>query len=214
MLKMKQKLGIFLVVIFLLSVPASAAATKIVVVDPGHGGRDPGAVGKLNGKDIYEKDINLGIALAVKEELEYHGYKVIMTRSTDKAVSLGKRAEIANNNKAAAFVSIHCNGNIKSGPNGASVVYPRNKDHDVFKSERMASCVLDKVVSQTSLKKNRDVYQDNLQVLRETKMQAILTETGFVSNPSDLKYLSKSSNQERIGHSIGYGVYYCLYYFG
>lgn len=195
-----------------ITVTTSTQVTKIVVVDPGHGGSDPGAVGNLNGKEIYEKDINLGIALALKDALEYHGYKVIMTRSTDKKISLSKRAKIANDNKADAFVSVHCNGNDDSKYKGATVIYPLK--HDVYKSELMASWVLDKVVSQTSLKKSRDVYQENLQVLRETKMPAILTETGFLSNPSDLKYISKSSNQESIGWRIGTGVYYYLYYYG
>ena len=81
---------------------------KKVVIDPGHGGKDPGAVGKTK---LYEKNVVLDISKSLKKELERKGIEVIMTRSSDKFVSLGGRTGIANKNNADLFISIHANAN-------------------------------------------------------------------------------------------------------
>ena len=79
---------------------------KLVVIDPGHGGEDPGAVGKYSTK---EKDLNLKIALLVKQKLLEEGFNVLLTREEDVFIPLVKRTEFANKNNADLFVSIHCN---------------------------------------------------------------------------------------------------------
>ncbi len=78
----------------------------VLVLDPGHGGQDPGAVGKLGTK---EKDLNLDIALRLKKRLVKAGYSVLLTREGDDFVSLSQRTEFANKNNADLFISIHCN---------------------------------------------------------------------------------------------------------
>lgn len=90
---------------------------KTVVIDPGHGGKDPGAVSKT----CYEKDINLAIALKLGKYIEsnYKDVKVIYTRSKDEFVEVYKRAVIANDNKADLFISIHVNANKKPDAHGA-----------------------------------------------------------------------------------------------
>ncbi|MEO0089092.1 MAG: N-acetylmuramoyl-L-alanine amidase, partial [candidate division WOR-3 bacterium] len=79
---------------------------RLVVIDPGHGGKDPGAIGKMGTK---EKDLNLLIARKLKKYLEKLGLDVILTRNSDVFLSLSERAKIANDNKADIFISIHCN---------------------------------------------------------------------------------------------------------
>jgi len=79
---------------------------KLIVIDPGHGGEDPGAVGKYGTK---EKDINLKIALLVKQKLLEEGFNVLLTREEDVFIPLVKRTEFANKNNADLFISIHCN---------------------------------------------------------------------------------------------------------
>jgi N-acetylmuramoyl-L-alanine amidase len=94
---------------------------KSIVIDPGHGGVDPGAVGK---KGLYEKDANLAIAKYLCELIEDSlDIKVIMTRQTDKYLSLKARTQIANRNTADLFISIHCNASAKSNVMGGFETY-------------------------------------------------------------------------------------------
>ncbi len=81
---------------------------RTLIIDPGHGGKDPGSVGKVK----YEKDITLGVALKLKQELQAHmpEVKVVLTRETDTFISLYQRGEIAQRNQGDFFLSIHCNG--------------------------------------------------------------------------------------------------------
>lgn len=184
-------------------------SNKVIVIDPGHGGTDPGAVATYNGSDVYEKDLNLAIALATRDALEYHqGYTVLMTRTTDTTVSLSARYLLANNNNATSFISVHCNSSTNTSVKGTTCVYPNN--HDISMSEQLALIIHDEVVSSTSFVSHTTPYQDvrNLAVLRNTTMPATITETGFMSNSSDLAYLVNSSNQTTIGNCIGYGTWY------
>lgn len=99
-------------------------AIDTIVIDAGHGGKDPGAVGKLGKKKIYEKTVVLDVALKLKKLLlkENPHLKVVLTRTTNsKFVSLAKRGLIANNHKGKLFVSLHCNGNNSSRANGFEV---------------------------------------------------------------------------------------------
>ena len=97
-------------------------SVQVIVLDPGHGGKDPGAVGKkLKAK---EKEINLDVALKLKRMLETElGVTVLMTRSDDRFVSLGDRTRYANENKADLFVSIHANASKSSAPKGTETYY-------------------------------------------------------------------------------------------
>lgn len=93
---------------------------KKVIIDAGHGGYDPGAIGKSG---VREKDINLDIALRLNKLLKDSGVEVVMTRSTDNFVSLERRVEIANRSKADIFISIHGNANRAKSLNGFEVYY-------------------------------------------------------------------------------------------
>ncbi len=93
-------------IVILKFLPRLKQGIKLVVIDPGHGGKDPGAIGKMGTK---EKDLNLLIAKKLKKYLKKFGLDVILTRDSDVFLSLGERTKIANDNKADIFISIHCN---------------------------------------------------------------------------------------------------------
>lgn len=118
----KQVFSLFILTSVFLTVPIAAKikpplTVKTIVIDAGHGGKDPGSLGKKN----KEKDITLAIALKVGKYIEERlpDVKVIYTRNTDVFVELQERAEIANRNKADLFISIHCNANPKKEPHGS-----------------------------------------------------------------------------------------------
>ncbi len=94
---------------------------KTIVIDPGHGGKDPGAISPFRG--IKEKDLNLSFSRVLKKVLEQKGYKVYMTRSTDIFLSLQQRTEIAKEKNADLFISIHANANRSRKVNGVEVYY-------------------------------------------------------------------------------------------
>ena len=100
---------------------------KKIVIDPGHGGKDPGAVGKSG---LYEKTVVLDVSKRLKNELEEQGIDVVMTRDTDVFIRLGERARIANRNKADLFVSVHANANRRSWINGFEVYCLSEKPTD------------------------------------------------------------------------------------
>ncbi len=104
-------------ILFFSSIQAQTSGCKTVVIDPGHGGKDPGC----SGSKSKEKTVALGIALKLGKMIQdnYKDVKVIYTRDTDKFVELDERAKIANRNKADLFICIHANANNSSSPHGA-----------------------------------------------------------------------------------------------
>lgn len=97
----------------------------ILVLDPGHGGNDGKAPVSMNGTDIYEKDLNLAIAQAMKNELDrYSNVTVYMTRTTDEEQSLEQRDSFAKSVKADFLISLHCNASKSHDKRGASVIVP------------------------------------------------------------------------------------------
>jgi N-acetylmuramoyl-L-alanine amidase len=157
----------------------------VIFVDPGHGGREPGAV--ANG--IREKDINLNIALAVGQQItrEYE-VEVLYSRRADVFISLDERARMANRAGADLFVSFHSNGFSDSSVNGyEDYVFTRSlprtaQIRDVFHNEVSAIWV-------KQGRRNRGKKQANFAVLRETRMPAILVENGFITSPRDAELL-------------------------
>ncbi|QKN88223.1 N-acetylmuramoyl-L-alanine amidase [Bacillus phage Novomoskovsk] len=177
---------------------------KKVTLDAGHGGKDSGAVG--NG--LKEKDLTLEIAKQTKSYLEsnYSGVSVQLTRSTDKFIELPERAAIANKNKSDLFVSIHINS--ASGTNGTgfeTFTYNKLSAKSKTKSDQkvLHASILNEIASFGV--SNRKEKADNLSVLRNTTMSAILTESLFINNPADAKLLKDKSfiKAVSVGHAKG-----------
>jgi len=176
----------------------TSAAVYTVCIDPGHGGTDPGT----SNMGVYEKNVNLNIALAARDYLEgvsWPTFDVLMTRETDVSRALSYRHDLANNNNVDIFISIHCDWNDDSSKRGAYGFYPNN--HDVTDSKSLANAIIRGVVDFSSMPKFGDARYEDLQVLRNTTMPATLTECGFMSNGSDLSILV--TEDDDIGYGIG-----------
>ena len=174
-----------------------------LVIDAGHGGKDPG---KPAGSKKYkhEKDINLDIALKVGKLLEDNvkGLKIIYTRKTDKWVNLDNRVIIANRAKADLFLSIHCNSN----PN-RHIYGTRTHFHDYRSVSTQKLAKAYESAYARAGRKSRGVQSTHdrgmsLFVLENTKMTAILTEVGFITNPTEEKYLNSSLGQTKLAKAI------------
>lgn len=178
---------------------------KLVVIDPGHGGYDPGAIGTGG---TYEKDINLAIALNLNNYLKNAGYRVLMTRTDDSYVSLDDRSKIANDEHADIFVSIHCNA-LDHKTSGTTTYTEPLSGNPVYKqqddSKRLARLVQDELIQALGLP-NRGVREEGLSVCRETNAPAILVETAFIDNKNDEKLLKDSKFQENAAEAIGHGI--------
>ena len=169
-----------------------------VIIDPGHGGKDPGAIDSASG--LKEKDITLKIALYAEEFLKKnYSVEVKMTRKTDVYLTLNNRTSIANQFDADLFVSIHVNSHI-NGTGFESFIYLKTSDTTLNFQEVLHSEIQD-FYSEYGIK-DRGLKRADLYVLRHTKMPAILTENlfiqkdgGFFKNESFLKSIGKAHGQ-------------------
>lgn len=174
--------------------------SKIIVIDAGHGGHDPGA--SANG--LKEKDIVLDIAKRFRKKLnKYNGVKIIMTRTTDKFISLTERANKANRNKADLFISIHINSG--GGTGFESYIYNSTVSSNTFELQNIVHKEIVKEINSTDRGKKRA----NLAVVRQTKMPAMLTENLFIDNKTDANKLKNSKFLDEIaaGHEKGISKY-------
>lgn len=177
---------------------------KIIVVDPGHGGSNPGAV--ANNK--RESDNNLAVSLKLRDKLVQAGAKVIMTRDTDRTVasegsSLGEelsaRVKLAENNHADLFVSVHTNSNPDTSIIGAMTFYPNGKSSD------LALDVQNELINQTGAV-DKGISPATFYVLRSTSMPSILVEMGFISNGAEAALLSQDSYRSKISQGVFNGI--------
>lgn len=167
-----------------------------VFFDPGHGGKDPGAVG--NG--LQEKNINLSIALKAGEILERHNVEVIYSRKTDIYLSLAERADMANRSNVDIFVSIHVNSATNISARGVETFsYPSST-----KGAALARDIQNSIVADRIFTANRGTKTANFAVLRLTKMPAALPELGFISNSQDAIILR--NKQSEIALSLAKGI--------
>lgn len=170
---------------------------KIVIIDPGHGGRQSGAV-SISGK--YEKDFNLAVGLKVQALLQKHeDIQTMITRQDDTELSLQQRVEMAELNQADLFISIHGNKFTTPDPNGIETLYSR------IESKTLADMLHTHLMQVTGLK-DRGVKMASLHVTRETSMPAVLLELGFMSNPTDEALMLTEDYQERCAESIVDGI--------
>lgn len=169
-----------------------------VVIDPGHGGRDPGAVG-ING--LQEKQVVNDIAPRVAAILREQGANVVMTRDRDIEVDLAPRVQTAERVNASIFVSIHANAISMSRPdvNGLETFYASDS------GQRLADTVHGTVLRAMGMR-DRRVRAARFYVIRRTSMPAILIETGFVTGAEDAPNLANPAWRERMAQSIAEGI--------
>ncbi|WP_334071507.1 MULTISPECIES: N-acetylmuramoyl-L-alanine amidase family protein [Paenibacillus] len=179
-------------------VPPVYSGKPLVVIDPGHGGKQPGATSITNKN---EKDFTLALALKVEALLQQEsGLDVLMTRTTDVTLSLEDRAKLANDNQAAVFVSIHGNSfDGKSSPTGSETYYSRDE------SLPLANVMHKHLVEGTGLP-DRKVRKKSLHVTRETKMPAVLLEVGYLRHTTDEALMYSEDFQQRVAESIVAGI--------
>ncbi|NLL73886.1 MAG: N-acetylmuramoyl-L-alanine amidase [Clostridiales bacterium] len=183
----------------------------IIVIDPGHGGRDPGMVGV---NDSLEKDINLDIALRLRDLLEQSDIKVIMTREVDeglysesdsnkKRADLRKRIEIINSSNAIFAISIHQNSYSDESIKGAQVFY-----HGESKEGRDLALILQEQLKETIKDGNHRKAKSNSSyyMLKHTNCPLVIIECGYLSNWREAKLLIEEEYQEKVAWAIHMGI--------
>ena len=182
-----------------------AQKKAVVMIDPGHGGRDPGNL-KNHKKHLDEKDLNLKIALKVGNYIEtlLTGVEVIYTRTKDVYLSPQERAELANEKNADYFISIHCNSNPDKKIKGTEIHVHTDRCKE---SVKLAKKIDGEFVKRAKLvsrgiKNFKDRNNSNILVIRDTEMPAVLVECGFMSNRIEEKNLNSDYGQSIIASAI------------
>lgn len=179
---------------------------KVVIIDAGHGGFDPGKTG-TNGKN--EKDINLKIATYLQQYLEQSGAVVIVTRAEDESLGDSKRADMAerknitNNSGGDILVSIHQNAFTSGNASGAQVFYYKTSDEGKRLAESIQQSLIDTLDNDNSrlAKSNSDYY-----VLKTTEIPAAIVECGFLSNAKEEALLNSDEYQQKTAWAIYKGI--------
>ena len=188
---------------------------KVVYLDAGHGGYDPGA----SYFGISEKSLTLAIQSRVKDKLEAEGYQVVTTRTSDTYVDLTDRSRAANASESDIFVSIHINASGSSAAQGIETYYYQpyaeypsriNATYHanptrLSMSDTLANAIQSSLINATGAQ-NQGVKRQTFAVLRETTAPAVLLELGFLSNPQEAARLSTSAYQETLANAIVAGI--------
>lgn len=188
---------------------------RIIVIDPGHGGKDPGKVGCTG---VLEKDVNLRIAHKLKLLLEQNDFQVIMTRMDDrglysesdsnkKRVDLKNRVDLINQSNAVLVVSIHQNSFSQQSSRGAQVFY-YNKSPE---GEVLAK-IIQEQMKETLGDGNHRVAKpnDSYYMLKKTQCPLVIVESGFLSNPEEEQLLTKDEYQEKMAWAIHLAIHQFL----
>ena len=187
---------------------------KIIIIDAGHGGEDPGAIGS-NG--IYEKDLNLEIALQIGEMLEKEGYAVIYTRTDDKLLyteeqnikgirkisDLKNRCNVAKKYPEATFISIHMNSFGSEKYAGTQVYYSKTNENSILLAQSVQNTVRNNIQpdNNRNTKESSDIY-----LLNNISNPSILIECGFLTNKTECEKLCQKEYQKELSFSIVCGI--------
>jgi N-acetylmuramoyl-L-alanine amidase len=176
--------------------PSAPRGRLLVVIDPGHGGKDPGAIG-ISG--IQEKDIILPISQEVGRILEGQGIQVMLTRTADYFVSLQGRTDMSNRARADLFVSIHANSMGQGRPDvsGLEVYY--------FGDRRLADTIYRSITRSINIQQ-RGVRRARFYVLRTSNMPSTLVEVGFVTGYEDAAKLTDPGYRRQMAAAIARGI--------
>ena len=175
----------------------------LIVIDPGHGGSAPGAISPIN--KLVEKNLTLDIGQRLNKLLTEGGFRTYMTRVGDTDVSLADRAGVANQLGADLFVSVHVNAvTNNSNINGIeNLYYPSERDpKDYRDNKRLAQIFQNEMVRLLGAYSRGLVPRENIYILRETNMPAVLTEVGFLTNPDEASKLARAEYRQGIAEAI------------
>ena len=184
----------------------AALTEPTVVLDPGHGGIDAGKPG-ING--VEEKEINLKIALKIKELLNEKNIEVVMTRDTDDRLAdsqredLKERVAVMNREKPVISVSIHQNSYHEENVHGAQVFYHSQSEEGERASAMIQECLNELQPDNEKKIKSNDTYY----ILKKTEVPTVIVECGFLSNYEEAQKLSSDSYQEEIAVAVAEGVF-------
>lgn len=225
---MKQRLELIMSVIVLVCACVLARTSAVyvtgrqvaeqkncIVIDVGHGGFDSGKVG-VNGE--LEKDINLQVALKLKDTLEGKGMQVVMTREDDqglydadarnkKAQDLQRRCELINKENPLMTVSIHQNSYTSPQIKGAQVFYYTTSKESQTLAETVQKTLIEKVDPQNHRQAKAN---DSYYLLKKTESTIIIVECGFLSNPEEAQKLTDESYQQQIAEAVCDGIFQYL----
>lgn len=192
------------------------SSQRIIMLDPGHGGEDPGAVSDYNG--LKEKDINLSIALELKQLLEQDNYKVVMTREEDKLVynpetrniiqkrkeDLLRRKKMMDEYGANIVVSIHLNKFPQTQYFGAQTFFPPNSPE----SQKLADSIQMSVREEVDPNNKREALlkKEPIIILKNNKTTTAIVECGFLSNPEEEQKLGSKEYQSKMAAAIKSGI--------
>ncbi|HEV8339250.1 MAG TPA: N-acetylmuramoyl-L-alanine amidase family protein [bacterium] len=168
----------------------------VVVIDPGHGGKDPGAIGPTG---LMEKHVTLDIGLRVRRLLVEDGVRVVMTRETDVYIELADRARIARERGGTVFVSLHTNANTLAAVNGSETYYLTPL------SLSLAQMIQDELARALGLP-SRGIKTANFLVLRENTLPSVLVEVAFISHPQEEARLREEAFRDRIAAATARGI--------
>ncbi|MFQ3679137.1 MAG: N-acetylmuramoyl-L-alanine amidase, partial [Pseudanabaenaceae cyanobacterium] len=171
----------------------------VVLIDPGHGGRDPGAVAN----NVREKDVVLSVGLRAGQMLQQMGYTVVYSRTDDREVELAPRVQLAEQVRADVFVSVHANAvdPRMSHINGLETFHSPNS----AAGRRLAEFIQREALAATGAN-DRGVKTARFYVVHRTSMPSVLLETGFVTNPQEARNLTNPAYQDRLATAIARGV--------
>ncbi|KHF38990.1 N-acetylmuramoyl-L-alanine amidase CwlD [Halalkalibacter okhensis] len=186
---------------------------KVIVVDPGHGGIDGGAVSKSG---MLEKDVTLLISEQLRDYLQEAGALVLMTREDDhdlanadtkkvrqrKNEDLRRRAEIVNDSDADMFVSLHLNAIPSPRWSGAQTFYNRA----IPENERLAKFVQEEVIRNLENTTRQAKPINNVYLIKQASIPGVLIEAGFLSNPTEAELLNTEEYQQKVAASIYQGI--------
>jgi N-acetylmuramoyl-L-alanine amidase len=184
----------------------------IVMLDPGHGGYDPGAITK---QGVYEKAINLQIAQKVKEMLDPSGIEVFLTREEDidyvpdgikgkttkKQIDLNRRIDMAREVNADVFVSLHVNATATGLQSGAETFYHYQSES----GNRLAELIQQELIKIPGMNR-RIAKPGDFYIIKNTSMPAIIVEVGYLSSVKEQKKLQQSWYQEQLARAIAKGI--------
>ncbi|MGY3777777.1 N-acetylmuramoyl-L-alanine amidase [Isobaculum melis] len=175
----------------------SSLAEATIVIDPGHGGEDPGSTSQTN---YYEKEITLSTAEAVAEKLRAAGANVVLTRTADEYVTLKERAQISQEMSADLFISIHYDSTEQvNAVSGTTTYYYGSK-------EKAAADSINDALENTLPLDNLGVRKGNFYVLRENTQPSILLELGYMSSENDSAVVNSNQYRTKVANGVYEGL--------